>query len=210
MSEVRIRLQAPARLGAEENPARPGDEQTAAGLGDGHAPDEAGPRILYCHCAYAKVVPEEVKRDVLARLTAAGVAFDAVADLCEMSARRDPALGRIASTPDMKIAACFPRAVKWLFHAAGVSLDADRTEVLNMRERSAEEVVASLLGDDGNADDRRGVADNGKSAGAAEVADAAEVAADGEVAGDREVAGDGQAQDGGTVGDGADGRENGS
>lgn len=105
----------------------------------------AGPRILYCHCAYARVVPEEVKREVLARLNEANVAFDAVADLCEMSARKDPALARIAAAPDMKIAACYPRAVQWLFHAAGARLDEERTEVLNMREESAEAVVERLL-----------------------------------------------------------------
>ena len=47
-------------------------------------------RILYCHCAYAKVVPEETKEQVLEQLADSGVAFEAVADLCEMSARKDP------------------------------------------------------------------------------------------------------------------------
>jgi len=42
-------------------------------------------RILYCHCAYAQVVPKEVKEAVLKKLCESGVAFDAVADLCEMS-----------------------------------------------------------------------------------------------------------------------------
>jgi hypothetical protein len=48
------------------------------------------PRILYCHCAYAQVVPKEVKEAVLRRLSESGVAFEAVADLCELSARQDP------------------------------------------------------------------------------------------------------------------------
>ena len=49
-------------------------------------------RILYCHCAFARVVPAEVRNDVLARLAASAVEFEAVPDLCEMSARRDPRL----------------------------------------------------------------------------------------------------------------------
>ena len=106
-------------------------------------------RILYCHCTYAKVIPEEVKREVLAKLSSSGVGFDAVADLCEMSARRDPALARLASSGPAKIAACFPRAVEWLFHAAGTPLPDDGVEVLNMREQSADEVVSSLLGEVG-------------------------------------------------------------
>lgn len=107
--------------------------------------DGETPRVLYCHCAYAKVVPEEVKAEVLDGLSESGVAFEAVADLCEMSARGDPALKRIASTCDMKIAACFPRAVQWLFHAAGAGLQEERTEVLNMREQGAEEILDRLL-----------------------------------------------------------------
>ncbi len=104
------------------------------------------PRILYCHCAYAQVVPEEVKAAVLHRLCASGVAFDAVADLCEMAARRDTTLQRLASGGAVKIAACFPRAVKGLFHQAGADLPADRVEVLNMRTLSAEAVCQSLEG----------------------------------------------------------------
>ena len=100
--------------------------------------------ILYCHCKYAKVIPPEVKQEVLAKLSASGVSFDAVADLCEMSARKDPALARLAGSGKLKIAACFPRAVKWLFHGAGTPLD-DGVEVLNMREQSAEEIVSNLL-----------------------------------------------------------------
>jgi len=108
--------------------------------------DRAPERILYCHCTYANVVPPEVKREVLSRLSASGIGFEAVADLCEMSARKDPALARLAC-PGTKIAACFPRAVKWLFHAADVELP-DDAAVLNMREQTADEVVAGLLPDE--------------------------------------------------------------
>ncbi len=101
-------------------------------------------RILYCHCQYAQVVPKEVKDAVLRKLCDAGVEFEAVADLCEMSARRDPALKRLADGGAVKIAACFPRAVKWLFHQAGAPLPMDAAEVLNMRTLSAAEVSDAL------------------------------------------------------------------
>ena len=103
------------------------------------------PSILYCHCQYAQVVPKDVKEAVLRRLCESGVAFEAVADLCEMAARRDAALARLAAGGAVKIAACFPRAVKGLFHQAGADLPADGAEVLNMRVQSAAEVVAALL-----------------------------------------------------------------
>lgn len=103
------------------------------------------PRILYCHCQYAQVVPPEVKEAVLRKLADSGVAFDAVADLCEMSARQDPSLKRLADGGPVKIAACFPRAVKWLFHTAKADLPLDAAEVLNMRVQTADEVCAELF-----------------------------------------------------------------
>lgn len=106
------------------------------------------PRILYCHCAYAQVVPKAVKEEVLRKLSESGVAFDAVPDLCEMSARRDPALRQLAGAgeQEVKIAACYPRAVKWLFAAAEVPLPDQGVEVLNMRTETAEKVVLAILG----------------------------------------------------------------
>ena len=106
------------------------------------------PHILYCHCQYAQVVPADVKTAVLRRLTESGLPFDAVADLCEMSARQDPALRRYADGAAVKIAACFPRAVKWLFFSAGAELSSDRAEVLNMRVLGAEEVAEALAATD--------------------------------------------------------------
>jgi hypothetical protein len=105
----------------------------------------SAPRILYCNCTYAQVVPKEIKEAVLKKLCESGVAFEAVADLCEMSARKDPALKRLADGDVIKIAACYPRAVKWLFAAANAVLPADRTEILNMRVQNAEEVATALF-----------------------------------------------------------------
>jgi len=103
------------------------------------------PRILFCNCTYAQIIPKEVKEAVLRKLCESGVAFDAVADLCEMSARQDSALKRLANGESVKIAACFPRAVKWLFAAAQAPLSAEGAEVLNMRTQTADEIVSALL-----------------------------------------------------------------
>ena len=102
-------------------------------------------RIVYCNCTYAKVVPEQVKTEVLARLSQSGAAFDAVADLCEMAARKDPALARIASAAPVRIIACYPRAVRGLFHAADASLGADQVEILNMRDAAAADIIKRAL-----------------------------------------------------------------
>ncbi len=108
-------------------------------------------RILYCNCAHARVVPDEVKNAVLDKLceTDADISWQAVSDLCEMVARRDPALKNLrADDGNLKIAACFPRAVKWLFASSGVPLDPERTQICNMREQSAGEIMQALLSDD--------------------------------------------------------------
>jgi len=104
----------------------------------------AEPSILYCNCTYAQVVSKEVKEAVLRKLSDSGVAFEAVADLCEMSARKDPSLQRLAQCGNLKIAACFPRAVKWLFASGQAPLPIGNTEVLNMRTQSTEEICAAL------------------------------------------------------------------
>jgi hypothetical protein len=108
-------------------------------------PAAARPRILYCHCKHARVLPAEVKGAVLDRLAEAGVELDAVPDLCEMAARADPRLRELAAQGEIRIAACYPRAVRWLFAAAGAELDEAKTEILNMRTQTADEVAGRLL-----------------------------------------------------------------
>ena len=103
------------------------------------------PAILYCHCQYARVIPDEVKNAVLRKLCESGQPFEAVADLCEMSARRDPTLARLAACGPVKVAACFPRAVKWLFAAANAPLSNESTEVVNLRTLSADDACAALF-----------------------------------------------------------------
>ena len=108
-------------------------------------PPNGAPSLVYCHCHHAQVVPPEVKAAVLQRLCESGLPFEAVPDLCELSARRDPALRRLAGAGPVKVAACFPRAVKWLFAAAGAPLPLGAAEILNMRNQTAEDVATALL-----------------------------------------------------------------
>ena len=106
------------------------------------------PAILYCRCAYAQVVPEDVKDGVLEQLCASGASFDSVSDLCEMSARRDERMKSLATGGPIRIAACHERAVRGLFHAAGSDLDESDAEIVNMREHDVETATRKLLRDD--------------------------------------------------------------
>src|SRR5262245_34253137 len=104
------------------------------------------PCVLYCHCAYANVIPGETKSQVLDGLVSSGVAFEAVPDLCEMAARRDPRLVELSAKAPLKIAACYPRAVKWLFASAGAKIADTDAEVVNMRTDDAQSVLGRLIG----------------------------------------------------------------
>lgn len=107
----------------------------------------SSPTILYCRCAYAQVVPTGVKNEVLQQLCASDASFETVADLCEMAAHRDPRLQAIAACGKLRIAACYPRAVKGLFQQAGFPLPAD-TAILNMRTQTAAEITEAILRSD--------------------------------------------------------------
>lgn len=104
------------------------------------------PRIVYCHCAYAQIVPPEVKQHVLQQLTDSDRSFEAVADLCEMAARRDPCIARIAAGGPVRIAACYPRAVRMLFVSAGSPLPDEHVDIVNMRTASGSEAAEMLVG----------------------------------------------------------------
>jgi NAD-dependent dihydropyrimidine dehydrogenase PreA subunit len=111
--------------------------------------------ILYCGCAYSQIIPDDVKRAVLNALESSGAEFEAVPDLCELSARRDPVLGRWANAGAIKIVACFERAVKWLFHAGGAPLPREGVEFLNMRTGSIESILGSLAECEGSTAEHR-------------------------------------------------------
>lgn len=100
--------------------------------------------LLYCHCAYSHVVPAGTKHVVLRALCQSGVAFSAFPDLCEAAAACDPVLQQ--SSRGTKVAACYPRGVRWLFARAGSGEPPDGAlTVLNMREEPADAIIRSLL-----------------------------------------------------------------
>jgi Pyruvate/2-oxoacid:ferredoxin oxidoreductase delta subunit len=119
---------------------------------------EACARVLYCHCANAKVIPAATKAAVLEGLNEAHVEFEAVPDLCEMAARGDTRLRELSSASALTVAACYPRAVKWLFASAGAPVPEATTTVWNMRVETPEAVVEGVVKSDVR---RRGPAEAG-------------------------------------------------
>jgi len=103
------------------------------------------PAIWYCHCAYRDAFPAGKRLEILAALQAAGVAFQAVPDLCEWAARKDDRLKQLAQLPRLTIVACYPRAVLGLLCAGDVLLDERKVTVLNPLAQTAAEIVGQLL-----------------------------------------------------------------
>jgi Pyruvate/2-oxoacid:ferredoxin oxidoreductase delta subunit len=101
------------------------------------------PLVLYCHCTSANLAPADTRRRVIEALAESGAAIETVADLCEGAARKDPILRRVAAAGSVHIYACYPRAVRWLFAAAGAPLAAGAT-IHNMRTQSADVILSHL------------------------------------------------------------------
>jgi NAD-dependent dihydropyrimidine dehydrogenase PreA subunit len=99
---------------------------------------------IYCHCAYYKIVPEQTKSAVLNAIKNTGMEFEPVADLCKMAAHRDPSLKTWTKADSIRIIACYPRAVRWLFHAGGAPLSKEGIEFFNMRVDGPEKIISSL------------------------------------------------------------------
>ncbi|MCL2701405.1 MAG: ferredoxin family protein [Phycisphaerae bacterium] len=89
--------------------------------------------ILFCRCRHGSLVCAEDVRRVEAALSAAGVAVEAVDDLCALTAGGDGRLAAWSGRPDVTIVACFPRAVRALFAHAGAPLPDDAV-VHNLRQ----------------------------------------------------------------------------
>jgi NAD-dependent dihydropyrimidine dehydrogenase PreA subunit len=101
-------------------------------------------RVLYCNCSYSNIIPAETKQEVQSALLKSGMDIIAVPDLCGMAAQHDPELEHIAASESLIIVACYPRAVRWLFNAANVSLP-ETVKILNMRVQSIDE-IKNILG----------------------------------------------------------------
>jgi len=106
---------------------------------------EKRPHVVFCSCAHITRRSPALKERVFSSLRDAGMVVEAVADLCGMAADRHPRLRHWAQAEPLSIVACFPRAIRWLFEAAGAPLDLGRTRLFNMRTQSPEEIARELL-----------------------------------------------------------------
>ncbi|TAN36001.1 MAG: hypothetical protein EPN23_09865 [Verrucomicrobia bacterium] len=104
----------------------------------------ATPKVLYCHCAQAQVLPWATRNAALEQLCR-GADFVAVPDLCVLAARKDPLLHALAGSGAVTILACHPRAVRALFAAADAPLS-DAAQIVDLRAPVDHAVLTSLAG----------------------------------------------------------------
>jgi len=100
------------------------------------------PSILICACQHANVLPDGAVNTLSKSLTDAGVAYEIIPDLCQKVGRRDPELKDTLSHSPTVIA-CHPRAVKWLFETAHISLSAN-AKLLDLRSQPITEITNAL------------------------------------------------------------------
>jgi NAD-dependent dihydropyrimidine dehydrogenase PreA subunit len=104
---------------------------------------ESAPQILLCRCARARILPSATVEWVTDWLRQRGWPVKCVPDLCELAAQADPGLNQFSSGRPVVVAACHPRAVRWLFAAAQAPLP-DPVALLNLRSSEKEKLVAAL------------------------------------------------------------------
>ena len=108
------------------------------------------PRILVCNCAHYTIIPQASKERILMALSQTGQEIEVVDDLCGLAANRDPRLQTWTAASSLAVVACFPRAIRWLFHAARAPLSNGQVQFFNLRTQSPEEILRELMNDDGS------------------------------------------------------------
>jgi Pyruvate/2-oxoacid:ferredoxin oxidoreductase delta subunit len=101
-------------------------------------------RIVYCHCASMGVMPAGTRSAVLGGLRASGAEVTVFADLCASAARGEAEVAGLGGGGPLTVIACAPRAVRWLLARAGAEVEPDQLTLLDMRTRSAEEILAAV------------------------------------------------------------------
>ncbi|MBN1509486.1 MAG: ferredoxin family protein [Sedimentisphaerales bacterium] len=99
--------------------------------------------VVACACTYYDIISKAARERIVTGLREKCPAVEVVPDLCGLAAHRDPRLRTWANEAPLTIVACFPRAVRWLFHAAGVTLNR-QARLFNMRTQPPEEIIAQV------------------------------------------------------------------
>ena len=99
--------------------------------------------ILFCQCAERRLIPENEERELVDAMTSSGTKFMTVPDLCRICAEKK--LSEILPGDKVcHVVACHSRAVKWLFHHAGIRSDEKRFVFHDLRGKKAKDVLKEI------------------------------------------------------------------
>lgn len=92
---------------------------------------------IFCSCSGRNLIPRDSLSAVRSELIAQGWQVHDVPDLCALASQEPVILREMAATPDLLVAACRPRAVRWLLYLAGVARPAADILFRDMRAATA-------------------------------------------------------------------------
>jgi ferredoxin len=100
-------------------------------------------QVLVCRCAHRRLFPAGRVAEILAYLHAASAPVIEVDDLCALVSANDSSPARWAADTGTLVFACHPRAVRFLFAAANLSLPST-ARLLDMRSAAVGELEAVI------------------------------------------------------------------
>ena len=100
--------------------------------------------LLFCKCVHGEFISDEQRKEWIAMARDSGRDVALVDDLCGMAAEKSPLLRQWAAKEALTIIACYPRAVREMFSAAGAPLEENEHIFLNPRNGDGEKIEEVL------------------------------------------------------------------
>lgn len=100
--------------------------------------------IILCRCVHYELVEQNKLLQICRAVKESGQMHAVVDDLCGLAVSHGSQLHEIVKHENITVVACYPRAVKALFTAAGIDISKGFS-ILNMRELTAAEIESELL-----------------------------------------------------------------
>jgi len=89
--------------------------------------------VLICRCTGAGVLDADAVQRTVELLAGGEIEVTEIDDLCRLAADSNPLFDRLSDLPALAVAACHPRAVRWLLEAAGARLSEETTCFVDLR-----------------------------------------------------------------------------
>jgi len=100
--------------------------------------------ILFCKCESSDLVSVNARIKISYFLEKSCLEYIEVTDFCNKIALSESWIKTLAASSTLSVIACYPRAVEWLFHAAGVSIKEKNITYFNMREQKADDIISEI------------------------------------------------------------------